>query len=488
MSKLKSILPAIAGLASVVWLPYQLAWINDDSDIAIWEKARRIGADYCESFRCVRERINGNRVVDYWYSSADESAAYEFAEYVRGWLKMYNKVSEEVSLTGIDDGREWLKMTFTLPAVNGRRPRITVMTSNPKRFRSKGGDVCLSELAFHQDADEMWKAAAPTATWGGRIRILSTHNGHSTKFNALLLQARKYEDPEVYGEPKATDINASVHRTDIYDAVNDGLCEQINAVTHQEQSREEFLASLRAVCSTQDIWEEEFECNPSREGGSYFPHSLLAHCVSHRSAKPTDDLDTFIADIAARSHLVDRITGGADIGRHKDRFAVWIWGRLGSTRITMGLLVYQGQPFDVMEHAINSLMNRSFKTNNPTKRISRLCIDASGLGMQLSERMVKKHRGRVEGVTMTGGVKEDMFTRLRAGVEEITVELPDDSITLGDFSSIRKEITMAGNVRYSATSNEHGHADRATAAALGLVADESAKSPMRPVKVPGGMI
>ena len=105
--------------------------------------------------------------------------------------------------------------------------------------------------------------------------------------------------------------------------------------------------------------------------------------------------------------------------------------------------------------------------------------------MQLAERMVKKHRSRCEAVSMTNAVKEDMFTRLRAGVEEITVELPNDDETLRDFGSIRKEVTIAGNIRYSAASNEHGHADRATAAALGLVADESAKSVMKSYSIAG---
>lgn len=481
MSKLNSIRPTIDDLASEIWLPYQLEWINDTSEVAIVEKARRVGLDYCESFRCVRERISGDRVLDYWYSSADESAAYEFAEYVRAWLKLYDKVSEEVTTTGIDDGREWLKMTFTLPMINGRRPRITVMTSNPKRFRSKGGDVCLSELAFHQDADEMWKAAAPTATWGGRIRILSTHNGHGSKFNSLINQARKHADPELYGAPKPTDLKASVHRIDIYDAVNDGLVEQINRVTGRELSRDEFIAEMRSLCSTQEVWEEEFECNPSKEGGSYFPHALLRPCVTDRAAKPTDDLDTFIADIKLRSKGCSKLSAGSDIGRRKDRFVIWVWGRNGTKRICLGMLVLQNKPFDVMEHAINTLMNTSFNG----MRITRICIDETGLGMQIAERMVKKHRSRCEAVSMTNAVKEDMFTRTRAAFEEITVEIPDDDDTLRDFGSIRKEITVAGNIRYSAASNEQGHADRATAGALGLVADESAKAVMKSYAITG---
>lgn len=482
--KLAGILVATAGLAGHMWLPYQIAWIKDDSPSAIWEKSRRIGADYCESYRCVAERMSGDRTMDYWYSSADESAALEFAEYVRGWLELWEIVAIELVDKGIDNGNDWLKMSFELPEINGKRPRITVMTSSPKRFRSKGGDVTISELAFHEQADEMWKAAAPAATWGGRIRVLSSHNGFDSKFNSLLMQALRHEDPEIHGQPKAMDFKASVHRTDIYDAVEDGLCERINEKSNQSMTRDEFIASLKAKCSTTEVWEEEYECKPSRQGGSYFPHALISPCVSGRAAVPTDDLDVFISDIALRSNDYSRFNAGADIGRTSDRFVIWVWGRSGTSRVCVGMLVYKNQPFDVMEVAINSLMNRTFGKN----RVTRICIDKTGLGMQLAERMEKKHRARAEGLTMTTATKEDMFTRLRAGFEERTVEIPDDVTTQSDISSIRKEVTVAGHVRYSAKNNRDGHSDRCTAGALGLVADESSRTPMRVVSMPEGVL
>lgn len=483
MSKaIKSILIAAAGIAGHMWLPYQKAWINETAEVAIWEKSRRIGADYCESYRCVTSRTSGRRTCDYWYSSADESAALEFAEYVKAWLELMEQAYEIVDGRELVDGRDHLKMSFRLPEIEGRRARITVMTSSPKRFRSKGGDVCLSELAFHEQASEMWKAAAPVTTWGGELRIISSHNGVDSVFNELVMQARKHEDPELYGQPRATDLKASVHRTDIHDAVADGLCERINQVTGANKTRDEFIADLKSRCATLEVWEEEYECIPSKQGGSYFPHSLLKPCVADHAAAPTDDLDTFIADIVYRSEGCTKLSAGADIGRKKDRFVIWMWGRNGTKRQCVGILVYENKRFDVMEHAINTVMQRAFGK----LRVNRICIDQTGLGMQLAERMATKHRARAEGITMTNTAKEDMFTRLRAGVEELTVELPDDSITLSDISSIRKEVTAAGNTRYSAASNEHGHADRATAAALGLVADESAKAVMRSVQVARG--
>lgn len=489
MSKLlQKTIPLIAGLAQL-WLPYQQAWINDKSDSAIWEKSRRIGADYCESYKCLSERLSGERTVDYWYSSADESAALEFAEYIKMWLELWDKAVEMETGRGFDDGKDWLKMTFRLPAIDGKRTRITVMTSNPKRFRSKGGDVTLSELAFHENPEEMWKACAAVATWGGRIRVLSSHNGVDSWFNQLLNQARKYDMPVQYGEPRETDFKASVHSIDIFDAIEDGLCERINQISGSNKTREEFIADLKSKCATIEIWTEEYLCKPSKQSGSYFPHSLIDLCVTQEAAKPTDNLDDFMAGIIARSGECQRISAGADIGRTRDRFVIWVVGRSGVKRKCLGILVYENQPFDVMEHAMNTLMNARFESQaGGASQVQRLCIDKTGLGMQIAERMEKKHRARVEGVTMTSASKEDMFTRTRAGFEEVTIEIPDDVTTRADISSIRKEVTAAGNNRYLADTNKHGHSDRCTALALSLVADESARSPMRFIAMPEGVL
>ena len=40
------------------FLPYQMRWLNDNSKIKIWEKSRRIGATYVQSFEDVQDCIN----------------------------------------------------------------------------------------------------------------------------------------------------------------------------------------------------------------------------------------------------------------------------------------------------------------------------------------------------------------------------------------------------------------------------------------------
>lgn len=465
-------------------LSYQIDWINDESDVAIWEKSRRVGADFAEAFRCVRERISGERVVDYWYSSADETAALEQAVYVRLFLEMYNIVYREIAETDLIDGKDMKVMTFVLPEVGGRCPRITLMTSNPKRFRSKGGDVTLSELAFHQNAEEMWKAAAMSTMWGGRLRVISSHNGEESFFNQLVGQARKHADPEQFGQPRSTDVKASLHTTDIFKAVEAGLVKKINAANGTNYTNDEFIDMLRSKCSSDEVFDEELGCKPSKQSGSYFPFSLTRQCVFDNAAMPTDSLAQFLEDIASRASGYDTLYAGSDVARKNDRFVITVLGKSGIRRDVIGMLVLHNQKFSVMKAAIDAVMSNRFGG----KQVRRISIDETGLGMQLAEETCDKLHSRAEGVTMTLAVKADMFGRLRISCEDRTIGLPDSVEVFSDFAAVRREVTAAGNIRYLAPKTGDGHSDRATATALAIVAAESAKSPMRQVKMTGGVV
>lgn len=76
------------------FLPYQIRCLNDSSKVKIWEKSRRIGATYVQSYEDVRDCVK--RIVPaVWFSSADESAAREYMRYGtslidEGYQKQYN--------------------------------------------------------------------------------------------------------------------------------------------------------------------------------------------------------------------------------------------------------------------------------------------------------------------------------------------------------------------------------------------------------------
>jgi phage FluMu gp28-like protein len=92
------------------------------------------------------------------------------------------------------------------------------------------------------------------------------------------------------------------------------------------------------------------------------------------------------------------------------------------------------------------------------------------MGAFPAERLQKKFgRSRVEPVTFTSALKEDLATGLYSAFTEQTIRIPQrDKLLLTDLCSIRRLVTSAGNVRYDAPQTDDGHGDRAWALSLAL--------------------
>ena len=85
------------------------------------------------------------------------------------------------------------------------------------------------------------------------------------------------------------------------------------------------------------------------------------------------------------------------------------------------------------------------------------------------ERMQQKYGHRVEGVSFTLESKEDLATTLYQRFVDSVLRIPrTDAELREDVCSIRREVTSAGNIRYTAPVTDRGHADRAWALALAL--------------------
>lgn len=194
---------AASGAPVPIVLPYQRRWIADDSALKLGEKSRRIGLTFAECIDVVSSRMDGSRRLDYWYSSADESAAREFAEEAARLVRGLGQAVEIITDVQIVDAKDCKVFRIDFPTgARANRPKLVSMSSNPKTFRSKGGDVGLDEFAFHESPDEMYKAAQPVTTWGGRLRVLSSHRGHRSKFNGFCDMARRKADAATHGEPR----------------------------------------------------------------------------------------------------------------------------------------------------------------------------------------------------------------------------------------------------------------------------------------------
>ena len=101
------------------------------------------------------------------------------------------------------------------------------------------------------------------------------------------------------------------------------------------------------------------------------------------------------------------------------------------------------------------------------------CLDATGIGQQMAERMQEQFGSRIEPVHFTLQVKQDLAVRARRLFEERRIRIPDYAPLRRDLSSVKRLITPAGNVRYDADRTDAGHADRFWALALALAAADS---------------
>jgi phage FluMu gp28-like protein len=293
----------------------------------------------------------------------------------------------------------------------------------------------------------MWAAARPVITWGFPMRIFSTHNGKGSLFNKFIERIRK-------GKLR----NWSLHSVDIHKAVREGLLDKIRGRATSDEERAEWIQELHDDCVDEDTWLQEYCCIPTDESTAFLPYDLIASCESDETlwtGSPSPQGDLYL---------------GFDVARKKHLSVIWINEKLGDVPYTRRTIVMENTPFRAQRDILYEWLRHP--------RLRRACIDSTGIGAQLAEEAQSDFgRFRVEPVTFTGPVKEDLAYRLRNRMEDRRFVIPRDETVRASFHSIRKVVTAAGNVRFDVNMNESvGHADHFWAAALANHASEELSS------------
>ena len=192
-----------------------------------------------------------------------------------------------------------------------------------------------------------------------------------------------------------------------------------------------------------ESFRQEYECEFIDESTSYFPYELLVACTGPMPGEHTGN------------HYL-----GVDVGRRHDRTAISVVQQLGNA--------YYAYPVEVMARTEFAIQRAGIKQIWGERKIQRGAIDESGIGMQLAEDL-RRELGNIEPVTFTNAIKETLVVTVKRLLEARRLILPeDDKGLISDMHSIKKEITIAGNVRYDAERSESGHADRFWALALAV--------------------
>lgn len=199
---------------SDVLLPYQKRWVADDSKLKIAEKSRRTGLTWAEAadaaLTASLKKENGGS--DHFYIGSNKEMAREFIDAVAMWAKAFNAAAEEIREEVITDEDKDI-LTFVVYFASGFK--VKALSSNPGNIRGMQGNVTIDEAAFHEQLDEVLKAVTPLTTWGGKVRLISTHDGVDNPFNQLIQESR------------AGKKDYRIHTITLDDACNDGLYRRI---------------------------------------------------------------------------------------------------------------------------------------------------------------------------------------------------------------------------------------------------------------------
>jgi len=131
---------------------------------------------------------------------------------------------------------------------------------------------------------------------------------------------------------------------------------------------------------------------------------------------------------------------GVDVARKHDLCVIDVGEKLGDVVWSRLRLELRDRSFSEIEADLFRLLK--------VRQLKRVCLDATGLGLQLAERAERRFGWKVEPVTFTAASKEEMAFGLRADFQDRRLRLPVDEKLRADVRAIKKEVTASGNIRF----------------------------------------
>lgn len=410
---------------------YQKRWINDKSRFKLRVKSRQVGGSEDSSFEVVDECVE-IPATTWILLSAGERQSLELMEKVQRFRQAAGIVGELESSTFFENT---LVKQLMLKFPN--RSRIIALPANPDTARGFSGNVFLDEYGFHKDQKKIWQAMYPMITRGFRVAVNSTANGCEGKFYDLAKDLGLTD-----GSPNESGLvqvgKWSGHHVDIFRAVAEGLPANID--------------ELREGAGDDETWDQEFCCLFVRGDSEWITQEMIAACESLQ------------ATLVMPSGIIParQMFAGYDVGRRRDLSILWFLEPVGTKKITRAVITMAKMKFRDQRAKIDTLM--AF--------VRRMCVDGTGIGMQMGEELAEDYPGQIEPVMFTSASKEDMAVRTKRNFEDVALLIPNDVQVRRSIKSVKKITTAAGNPRFDADRTDKGHADEFWGLSLALLAGD----------------
>jgi len=441
------------------FLGYQRRWRRDRSRLKLCEKSRQTGLSLTEAADLVDHKAVKEARVDAWVSSRDELQARLFAQDCLNYASVIDAAARDLGERVFDEEKHAAQV---VEFANGRR--IHSLSSNPDAQAGKRGDRVLDEFALHKDQRKMWAIAYPGITWGGAMHVISTHRGTGSFFNELVREVREK------GNPK----KLSLHRVTLQDALDEGLLVKLKGKLPkddpvQDMDEAAYWNHIKSGCADEESFQQEYCCVPGDDASAFLEWELIV-AGEYAGAEAA----AWQTDLAA---CVNPLYVGVDVGRDHDLTVIWVLELAGGRFLTRRVIELASATFERQEFELYRVLD--------WPAVRRCCIDQTGIGRQFAERAQTRYGSyRVEGITFTGPVKEELAFPVRRALEDRNLRLPESPAIRADLRSVKKETTAAGNIRFSADRGKGGHADRFWGLALAVHAAKQVTTYVPPRALP----
>ena len=388
-------------IAEGILMAHQVDWLNIRAQIKLCEKGRRTGITFAEALDSVITAASQKAAggMDCFYIGDTKEKGLEFI----GYCAKFSRVMAEAQASGVSEIEEFLfedqDESGNTRQIHAYRIRyasgfkIVALSSNPASVRGLQGKVIIDEAAFHRDVSAVLDAATALLIWGGRIVIISTHNGKANPFNQMVNDIRD----ERYGD------SAEVYKATFDDAVANGLYERVCYMAGEEataegteawykkirnaygprkaQMREELDAIPRdgnGVCIP-GVWVDE----AMRKGRTVLRLALDADFVhqsqERREAYVSDWIERNLAPLIPMLNPELRHFLGMDYARHRDFSII--------CPMSVDLTRHRDVPFVMEMHKVPTRQQQQilFYILRNLPRFVGAALDASGNGETLAE-------------------------------------------------------------------------------------------------------
>ena len=487
-------------------MQHQADWLAIRSDIKVASKGRRTGITFAEAHDSTitaasRKSAGGDNI---YYIGDTKEKGLEFI----GYCAKFARLIARAQGTGVSDIEQFLFedqdqdgntkhiTSYRIRFASGHR--ITALSSNPANIRGLQGVVVIDEAAFHPNVDAVLESATALLIWGGKIRIISTHNGKGNPFNTMI---RDIEAGQ-YGR------DAEVYRCTFDDAVANGLYERVCYMRNEKptaQGKQDWYNRIRKAYGPRTAaMREELDAIPRDGSGVAIPSVWIENAMPE--ARPVLRL-TLPDDFAARSE-----------GERKSWCNDWINDNL--TPVLAALDAQRQHVFgmDFARHRHFTIIKPAYVTpllkrivpfvielhNVPTRQQEQIlwamidglpnfragAIDATGPGQTIAEYTADKYgHHRIHQVSLSRSWYAANMRPYIDAFESGQIELPRDDNLLDDHRAVtlidgipmvpaleRKDLKDADLVR---------HGDSAIAGALMWYASANRAAPIEFTAAPG---